>query len=177
METTGPDSATIVGVDIFGPATQDASRLVAFYRDALGMTPTTLDESGQGAEFTLADGTTFGVWQPDQPPKPGGLQRALRGRRHQRGGRALSRARCRIERSVRDPGLLHVARQRPRRQPVWHPSTQNTRLTITASNNLRPDVRSLGVRSTRRRVVYLFWTKTDADDVGGNVSQPWDDRE
>ena len=72
METTGPKGATIVGVDIFGPATHDASRLIAFYRDALGMTPTTLDESGQGAEFTLADGTTFGVWQPEQPPQTGG---------------------------------------------------------------------------------------------------------
>jgi predicted enzyme related to lactoylglutathione lyase len=47
-------------------------RLVAFYRDALGMTPTALDESGRGAEFTLADGTAFGVWQPDEAPSASG---------------------------------------------------------------------------------------------------------
>ena len=78
METTSAQTppvsgTTIVGVDIFGPATRDASRLVAFYRDALGMTPTSLDPNGSGAEFTLADGTTFGVWQPDEaPPQAGG---------------------------------------------------------------------------------------------------------
>ena len=72
MESTAPAGATIVGVDIFGPATRDAMRLVAFYRDALGMTPTALDESGRGAEFTLADGTAFGVWQPDEAPSASG---------------------------------------------------------------------------------------------------------
>ena len=72
MESTAPAGATIVGVDIFGPATRDAMRLVAFYRDALGMPPTALDESGRGAEFTLADGTAFGVWQPDEAPSASG---------------------------------------------------------------------------------------------------------
>lgn len=72
MESTAPAAgATIVGVDIFGPGTRDAGRLIAFYRDVLGMTPTALDESGRGAEFELADGTTFGVWQPDDAPSAG----------------------------------------------------------------------------------------------------------
>jgi hypothetical protein len=30
------------------------------------MVPTEIDEQGRGAEFTLADGTTFGVWKPDE---------------------------------------------------------------------------------------------------------------
>jgi predicted enzyme related to lactoylglutathione lyase len=65
METTSITGAKIVGVDIFGPATQDVSRLAAFYRDILGMTPTELGEGG--AEFPLADGSTFGMWKPEQP--------------------------------------------------------------------------------------------------------------
>ena len=62
--------ATITGVDIFGPATRDAARLVSFYRDVLGMKPTYANE--RGAEFELADGTTFGVWQPDVPKTTAG---------------------------------------------------------------------------------------------------------
>ena len=66
MASTSPATGSkIVGVDIFGAATRDAKRLVAFYRDVLGMTPTA--ESERGAELELADGTTFGVWQPDVP--------------------------------------------------------------------------------------------------------------
>ncbi|MDQ2865301.1 MAG: VOC family protein [Candidatus Eremiobacteraeota bacterium] len=61
----------ILGVDIFGPATRDAKRLVAFYQDVLGMTPSDVDENGSGAEFELADGTTFGVWQPSESPTSG----------------------------------------------------------------------------------------------------------
>jgi predicted enzyme related to lactoylglutathione lyase len=64
MQSTASAGATIIGVDIFGPPTRDAKRLVSFYRDALGMTPTAIDESENGAEFELADGTTFGVWNP-----------------------------------------------------------------------------------------------------------------
>ncbi len=65
MSTT-TTAAEIIGVDIFGPATRDAKRLIAFYRDCLGMKPTS-PESDDGAEFELADGTTFGVWQPGEP--------------------------------------------------------------------------------------------------------------
>jgi len=67
--TTIPAAGTkIVGVDIFGPPTRNAPRLITFYRDVLGMTPTAIDDGETGAEFELADGTTFGVWQPPQPP-------------------------------------------------------------------------------------------------------------
>jgi predicted enzyme related to lactoylglutathione lyase len=74
METTAPAAASITGVDIFGPATRDAKRLIAFYRDVLGMTPTAIDESEHGAEFELADGTTFGVWQPGEALTASGYQ-------------------------------------------------------------------------------------------------------
>ena len=58
--------ANITGVDIFGPQTNDGKRLIAFYRDVLGMTPTAGGAADDnGAEFELADGTTFGVYQPD----------------------------------------------------------------------------------------------------------------
>jgi len=69
----------ILGVDIFGPATRDAKRLLAFYQDVLGLTPTNVDEfeNGSGAEFELADGTTFGVWQPPESPKSGAGYTAL----------------------------------------------------------------------------------------------------
>src|ERR1700729_331396 len=62
---TTPRTATVTGVDIFAYFTPDPQRSIAFYRDVLGMQPTEIDPEGRGAEFTLADGTTFGVWRPD----------------------------------------------------------------------------------------------------------------
>jgi len=53
---------TIHGIDLAGYLVEDPQREVAFYRDVLGMTPTDVDEQGRGAEFELADGSTFGVW-------------------------------------------------------------------------------------------------------------------
>lgn len=61
--------ATIAGVDLVGCLVKDADRAVAFYRDVLGMVPTEIDDQGRGAEFTLADGSTFGVWRPDEDGK------------------------------------------------------------------------------------------------------------
>jgi predicted enzyme related to lactoylglutathione lyase len=60
---TGP----ITGVDIVAYFTSDPEKSIAFYRDVLGMTPTETDDQGRGAEFTLSDGSTFGVWRPDEP--------------------------------------------------------------------------------------------------------------
>jgi len=71
LENSTSPAGTILGVDIFGPATRDPKRLVAFYQDVLGLTPTDIDENGSGAEFELADGTTFGVWQPPEAPTSG----------------------------------------------------------------------------------------------------------
>lgn len=63
-ETT-PKTGTITGLDIMVYPTDDPRRSIAFYRDVLGMQPTEVDEQARGAEFTLADGSTFGVWKPD----------------------------------------------------------------------------------------------------------------
>jgi len=53
----------INGIDISTYLVKDAVRAKAFYRDVMGMRPTW--EAEQGAEYTLNDGATFGIWQPD----------------------------------------------------------------------------------------------------------------
>jgi len=60
----------ITGVDLFEFTVRDAAKIVASYRDVLGLKPD--ESSDQGAEFTLADGSTFGVWQPDDGEYPMG---------------------------------------------------------------------------------------------------------
>jgi len=67
--SSAPQTTTslITGVDLLAYFTADPQRSIAFYRDVLGMTPTEIDEHGRGAEFTLSDGSTFGVWQPSEP--------------------------------------------------------------------------------------------------------------
>jgi predicted enzyme related to lactoylglutathione lyase len=76
MERTMTASETakttlVKGMDIALFLTSDPERQIAFYRDVLGMTPTEIDEKGRGAEFSLADGSTFGVWKPDEGPTAG----------------------------------------------------------------------------------------------------------
>ncbi|MBV8284988.1 MAG: VOC family protein, partial [Candidatus Eremiobacteraeota bacterium] len=55
---------TVTGIDIAGYLVRDPQAAIAFYRDKLGIEPTEIDDQGRGAEFTLSDGTTFGVWNP-----------------------------------------------------------------------------------------------------------------
>jgi predicted enzyme related to lactoylglutathione lyase len=62
MTTASTATATITGMDLIGATVPDLSRSLAFYRDQLGLVPSM--ESDGGAEFHLADGTTFGLWQP-----------------------------------------------------------------------------------------------------------------
>jgi predicted enzyme related to lactoylglutathione lyase len=58
---------TIHGIDLAGYMVSDPQAATAYYRDVLGLTPTDIDEEGRGAEFELADGSTFGVWMmPDK---------------------------------------------------------------------------------------------------------------
>jgi predicted enzyme related to lactoylglutathione lyase len=64
MSTTAAGTE-ITGMDLCAYFTQDPDRSIAFYRDVLGITPTAISP-GQGSEFTLADGQTFGVWKPDE---------------------------------------------------------------------------------------------------------------
>ncbi len=59
-------NACIVGVDLVTYFTRDPQKSIAFYRDVLGLEPTEIDEKGRGAEFTLRDGSTFGVWKPEE---------------------------------------------------------------------------------------------------------------
>ena len=72
--TTTVDQAAIQGIDIAAYFVSDPARSIAFYRDVLGLQPTEIDEKARGAEFTLADGQTFGVWNPGEDgPKSGGV--------------------------------------------------------------------------------------------------------
>jgi len=64
-EPISTGSGTVTGIDIAGFLVKDPAKAIAFYRDVLGMKPTAIDEEGRGAEFELADGSTFGVWKPE----------------------------------------------------------------------------------------------------------------
>ena len=59
-------TTTVKDIDICGYLVRDPQKAIAFYRDVIGITPTEIDDQGRGAEFTLADGTTFGVWNPGE---------------------------------------------------------------------------------------------------------------
>lgn len=67
----------INGVDLFGFTVRDKAKTVAFYSDVLGLKATGEDE--RGAEFTFPDGTTFGIWQPEEGAYPlgGGIMFAV----------------------------------------------------------------------------------------------------
>lgn len=66
----------ITGIDIHTYPVDDADRAVAFYRDVLGLTPS-MHWPGMGAEFELADGSTFGLWKTDDMPPGGGVMFAV----------------------------------------------------------------------------------------------------
>ena len=55
-------SIKITGMDQSGYMVKDATRTIAFYRDVLGLEPVTVYPDNRGAEYVLADGTTFGLW-------------------------------------------------------------------------------------------------------------------
>src|ERR1700676_2321327 len=50
----------ITGMDLSGYMVKDAARAIAFYRDILGLEPVKVYPDDLGAEYELADGTTFG---------------------------------------------------------------------------------------------------------------------
>ncbi|HEV3153731.1 MAG TPA: VOC family protein [Candidatus Baltobacteraceae bacterium] len=62
---TTTSKGTVIGTDISGFLVRDPQAMIAFYRDKLGMEPTAIDDEGRGAEFTLSDGSTFGVWKTE----------------------------------------------------------------------------------------------------------------
>lgn len=77
-ETLKTDTKTAIkGMDIAAYLVRDPQKAIAFYRDVLGMTPTMVDEQGRGAEFTLADGSTFGVWKPEDGETGGAIMFAV----------------------------------------------------------------------------------------------------
>ena len=55
-------SFAVTGMDLSGYMVQDARRAIDFYREVLGLEPTRLYPDDRGAEYELADGTTFGLW-------------------------------------------------------------------------------------------------------------------
>jgi predicted enzyme related to lactoylglutathione lyase len=65
-ETASPSATTITGLDITYHLVSDVARSKRFYCDILGLTPTMVDPGGQGVEFELADGQTFGIWKPGE---------------------------------------------------------------------------------------------------------------
>jgi predicted enzyme related to lactoylglutathione lyase len=56
------EAVTVRGIDISTYLVKDVARAKAFYRDTMGF-DVTLEYGDQGAEFTFADGTTFGLWK------------------------------------------------------------------------------------------------------------------
>ncbi len=52
----------VTGIDMAACLVSDPQRSLEFYRDVLGLQPTDIDELARGAEFTLPDGSTFGIW-------------------------------------------------------------------------------------------------------------------
>jgi predicted enzyme related to lactoylglutathione lyase len=57
---------TVTGLDLSGYMVEDTPRAIAFYRDALGLEPTTTYPGDAGAEYEFSDGTTFGLWNPGE---------------------------------------------------------------------------------------------------------------
>jgi len=121
-EITSPAGTKVLGVDIFGPATRDPKRLVAFYQDVLGLTPTDIDENGSGAE--LADGTTFGVWQPPEAPTSGAGYVALFAVKDINAAVALFRSRGRNSTIRSRRRFAFCPSARPRWKRIWHPPTE-----------------------------------------------------
>jgi predicted enzyme related to lactoylglutathione lyase len=76
-ETLKDTTVAVKGIDIAAYLVRDPQRQIAFYRDVLGMTPTMVDDQGRGAEFTLADGSTFGVWKPQDGETGGAIMFAV----------------------------------------------------------------------------------------------------
>lgn len=63
---------SINGIDWAGYFVSIPKRSIAYYHDVLGMVTTNTDPMGRGGEFTLGDGSTFGVWHDEATPSKGG---------------------------------------------------------------------------------------------------------
>jgi predicted enzyme related to lactoylglutathione lyase len=76
-DTQNASKAMVTGIDIAAYLVRDPQKAIAFYRDVLGMTPTEIDDEGRGAEFTLSDGSTFGVCKPEDGETGGAMMFAV----------------------------------------------------------------------------------------------------
>ncbi len=76
-QATAVKTGTIKGVDLCAYLVRDPDKATASYRDVFGMVPTETDSEGRGAEFTLADGSTFGVWKPGDGQTGGAIMFAV----------------------------------------------------------------------------------------------------
>jgi predicted enzyme related to lactoylglutathione lyase len=63
MVTTMQNTFKVTGMDLSGYMVKDVGRAMGFYRDVLGLEPSTVFPENKGAEYELADGTTFGLWE------------------------------------------------------------------------------------------------------------------
>ena len=61
--TATTQAVAIKGIDVTTYLVKEPKRAIAFWRDVMGLPATYV--SDQGAEFELADGTTFGLWRMD----------------------------------------------------------------------------------------------------------------
>lgn len=61
------ETVRITGMDLTGYMCVDAKRAIAFYRAVLGLEPDVLYPQDRGAEYTLPDGSTFGLWGAGNP--------------------------------------------------------------------------------------------------------------
>ena len=113
----------IKGIDIAAYLVKDPQAQIAFYRDVLGMQPTEIDEQGRGAEFTLADGSTFGVWKPEGGESGGTIMFAVDDAKaaveHYRDAWAAAQRRHGVT------GLFYGLRTRSRGQQAHHSSAQS----------------------------------------------------
>jgi len=64
VQSSSRAASAVTGTDLAGVTVRDLQKALVFYRDTLGMQPSVVSENG--AEFHLADGTTFGLWQPPE---------------------------------------------------------------------------------------------------------------
>jgi predicted enzyme related to lactoylglutathione lyase len=64
-------TVAITGIDLSALIVRDPAAATAYYRDLLGIPTTAVDDEGRGAEFTLADGATIGVWNGGEGTPPG----------------------------------------------------------------------------------------------------------
>lgn len=74
---TASRQGVIKGIDLTAYLVKDPQKAIAFYRDVMGMTPTAIDDEGRGSEFTLPDGSTFGVWKPEEGGTGGAIMFAV----------------------------------------------------------------------------------------------------